>query len=67
MLVCGHTGNVYGVLPKTKARDTSIILMLMHQLVAFCLYSAPLYYMCACHLSSPLCHEPSLSVFWYFG
>ena len=40
-----HARNVYGVLPKTRARDASIIMMLMHQLVAFCLYSAPLYYM----------------------
>ncbi len=55
-----HAGNVYGVLPKTRARDASIIMMLMHQLVAFCLYSASLYYMQAFQLTTGtacLCHD----------
>eukprot|EP00891_Asterochloris_glomerata_P008628 jgi/Astpho2/8628/Aster-05103 len=38
-------GNVYGVLPRSSARSVSIVLMLLHQIVAFCLYSTPLYYM----------------------
>eukprot|EP00882_Tetradesmus_deserticola_P025209 GHRQ01027672.1.p1 GENE.GHRQ01027672.1~~GHRQ01027672.1.p1 ORF type:complete len:406 (+),score=102.40 GHRQ01027672.1:318-1535(+) len=41
-----HNGNVYGILPLTLAKQLSIYLMLVHQLIAFCLYSAPLYYMC---------------------
>ncbi|GBF87481.1 hypothetical protein Rsub_00192 [Raphidocelis subcapitata] len=38
-------GNVYGVLPLNDAKKASIYLMLIHQIIAFCLYSAPLYYM----------------------
>uniref|UniRef100_A0A383V9J1 Amino acid transporter transmembrane domain-containing protein n=1 Tax=Tetradesmus obliquus TaxID=3088 RepID=A0A383V9J1_TETOB len=41
-----HNGNVYGILPLTLAKKISIYLMLVHQIIAFCLYSAPLYYMC---------------------
>ncbi len=37
--------NVYGVLPLNSAKRASITLMLIHQVIAFCLYSAPLYYM----------------------
>lgn len=38
-------GNVYGILPMSTAKQLSIYLMLVHQVIAFCLYSAPLYYM----------------------
>jgi auxin influx carrier (AUX1 LAX family) len=40
-----HAGNVYGILPMSTAKQLSIYLMLVHQVIAFCLYSAPLYYM----------------------
>ena len=42
---CRCLSAVYGALPKTAARSASIVLMLSHQVAAFCLYSAPLNYM----------------------
>lgn len=38
-------GNVLGVLPLNNYKRAAIVLMLMHQMVAFALYSGPLYYM----------------------
>ena len=34
-------GNVYGVVPVNAARDVSIILMVIHQFVAYALYVTP--------------------------
>ncbi len=34
-------GNVYGVLPNNVARNVSIILMIIHQVVAYALYMTP--------------------------
>lgn len=39
------TGNVYAYLPRTIARDLSIVLMVLHQVIVFALFSFPLYFM----------------------
>ena len=39
--VCGVADNVYGVLPPSRARDGSIVIMLIHQIVAYALCEAP--------------------------
>jgi auxin influx carrier (AUX1 LAX family) len=36
--------NVYGALPKSTARTASIILMLIHQIVAYALYVTPIFF-----------------------
>lgn len=38
-------GNVYGVVPVNAARDVSIILMVIHQFVAYALYVTPVFFM----------------------
>lgn len=38
-------GNVYGVVPVSGARDVSIVLMIVHQFVAYALYVTPVFFM----------------------
>ncbi|KAL3149585.1 Lymphocyte transmembrane adapter 1 [Trebouxia sp. C0010 RCD-2024] len=38
-------GNVYGVVPVSAARDVSIVLMIIHQFVAYALYVTPVFFM----------------------
>ena len=38
-------GNVYGVVPVSGARDVSIVLMIIHQFVAYALYVTPVFFM----------------------
>ena len=38
-------GNVYGVVPVNAGRDVSIILMVIHQFVAYALYVTPVFFM----------------------
>ncbi|KAK9807758.1 hypothetical protein WJX72_008373 [[Myrmecia] bisecta] len=38
-------GNVYGVVPVSAARDVSIVLMIIHQFVAYALYITPVFFM----------------------
>ena len=37
--------NVYGVVPVSGARDVSIVLMIIHQFVAYALYVTPVFFM----------------------
>lgn len=47
MCVCGCVcaGNVYGVVPVSASRDVSIVLMIIHQFVAYALYVTPVFFM----------------------
>ncbi|EFN55688.1 hypothetical protein CHLNCDRAFT_133952 [Chlorella variabilis] len=38
-------GNVYGYMPPSVARDFSIVLMVIHQVIVFGLFAFPIYYM----------------------
>ena len=44
LLLC-VIGNVYGVVPVNAGRDVSIILMVIHQFVAYALYVTPVFFM----------------------
>ena len=39
------TGNIYGAVPVDGWRDASIILMIIHQCVAYALYVTPVFFM----------------------
>lgn len=41
----GRAGNVYGVVPVSGSRDVSIVLMIIHQFVAYALYVTPVFFM----------------------
>lgn len=43
LMLCA--GNVYGVVPVSAARDVSIVLMIIHQFVAYALYVTPVFFM----------------------
>ena len=43
MLLCA--GNIYGAVPVDGWRDASIILMIIHQCVAYALYVTPVFFM----------------------
>lgn len=43
--LCHWPGNVYGAVPVNGWRDASIVLMIIHQCVAYALYVTPVFFM----------------------